>query len=71
MTTLIASVSDATKLDGFQFSVSGDASPTWMYTEIIEKSVTVTSEPKALNAADYPLLAAIWDNEEDAVYDEL
>lgn len=71
MTTLIANLTDATKLDGFVVSQSGTASATWMYSEIIEDSVTVTSEPPALHASEYPLLAAIWDNEEDAVYDEL
>jgi len=44
---------------------------TWMFTEIIEESVLVTPEPTALRAQDYPVLAAIWDNEEDAAYDEL
>ncbi|MBE0608579.1 MAG: hypothetical protein IH609_04315 [Dehalococcoidia bacterium] len=28
-------------------------------------------EPTALEAAEHPVLAAIWDNESDAAYDEL
>lgn len=38
--------------------------------------VFVWREPRAgptdaIRAADYPLLAAVWDNDDDAIYDEL
>ncbi|TAK67173.1 MAG: hypothetical protein EPO22_03165 [Dehalococcoidia bacterium] len=31
----------------------------------------IASEPVALDAVSYPSLAAVWDNEEDAIFDDL
>ena len=31
----------------------------------------IATEPAALDGAAYPSLAAVWDNEEDAVFDNL
>ncbi len=33
--------------------------------------IYIASEPAALNAVDYPSLAAVWDNEDDAIFDTM
>ncbi len=72
MTTVATSVADTMKIDRIDFSVGGGRFIGSFYSASIERTFTFSElGPVALTADDYPVLAAIWDNEDDAVYDEL
>jgi hypothetical protein len=71
MTTLSAKVADASKLDRLEITFDGDSSAGSVHSVFIERTFVMAPAPAALRAEDYPILAAIWDNEEDAVYDTL
>ena len=72
MKTIMTSVADASKLDRIEVSLNGEGAASWLYTSLIEATFTMSAPIKpVLTAADYPVLAAIWDNEDDAVYDDL
>ena len=44
----------------------------WIYESIDEITVLIApAHPSFITAKDYPLFAEIWDNDADAVYDDL
>lgn len=69
MTTIVANMSEIDRID---ISLNGSPNAGWFYTKLVEKTFAL-SEPdgRVLTAQEYPLLAAIWDNEEDTAYDNL
>jgi hypothetical protein len=74
VTALLVKVSHSESLDSVR--LVGDPRADGTYTSfvslVIERSFPDASQDQTvLTAEQYPVLAAIWDNEEDAVYDDM
>lgn len=74
MTALLISVSHAESLDHVRLvgDRANDGTFTSFASIVVERSFANGRETTSvLTAEQYPVLAAIWDNDEDAVYDDM
>lgn len=67
----LTKISNAQIFDGFTvISGTDDGTFSAFVVEVIAKTFPETPRP-ILTEEEYPVLAAIWNNEEDAVYDRM
>lgn len=74
MTGVLTSISHSESLDAVRVvaDAANDGKFTSFVSIVIERSFAGTSETgNVLIAEQYPVLAAIWDNEDDAIYDDM
>lgn len=70
MSTVLTQITGSTSVDRVHIVSGPEETTNSSFVQIVVVKES-EAEESALNAAEHPVLAAIWDNESDAAYDEL